>query len=454
MQDERTYKLEYAPIPKLLVHYGTPAIVGTLVTALYNLVDRIFIGQSEGAYAMAGLALTFPMLILLQAFGMLIGMGASTRISILLGQKDVEGAKRILGNAIILTALLSIPVALLALLFLDELLMLFGGSENTIPFAYRYLYITIPGNVFTVLAMSYNAMMRASGYPRKSMYTMLIGAVVNTFLDYIFIYHLGWGIEGAAWATVVAMFVSACFVMWHFFDRKSLVHFDRKHIRFSWQSMMAILSIGISPFTVQLLGSASNALINRGFVLSAASQAEADMAIGALGVINSYVMICFFIMLGIAQATQPIVGYNHGAGRPERVYRTVLVAGTVSGLLGLLFSIFGQIFVEPIVALFTSDTTLQIASKHGVRLAIHALCFVGTQIVATQFFQSIGHARKSFWLSISRQALFLIPSLLILPRLIGLDGVWLSLPIADASSGLMGIVLVVYYFRQIGLIKR
>lgn len=451
MQDERTQRLREAPIGKLLLHYGTPAVVGTLVTALYNLVDRIFIGQTEGAYAMAGLALTFPILILLQAFGMLIGTGASTRISILLGQQDIEGAKRILGNAIILTLIFSIPVAVFALLYLDEMLKLFGGSSQTIPFAYRYLVITIPGNIFSVLAMGYNAMMRASGYPQKAMYTMLIGAVLNTILDYIFIYQLGWGIEGAAWATVVAMLVSACFVMWHFVDKRSLVHFERHNIHLSLGSMGAILSIGISPFAVQLLGSVSNALINRGFVASASSLEEADMAIGALGIINSYVMLCFFIMVGIAQATQPIIGYNHGAGQHTRVYRTVLIAGTVSGLIGLIFTIVGQVFAEPIVALFTSDEALQLASIQAIRFCLYALIFVGTQIIATQFFQSIGHARKSFWLSISRQALFLIPLLLTLPHLIGINGVWVSLPIADTLSGLLGLVLVAYYFRKMGI---
>lgn len=451
MEDERTRRLAEAPIGALLRHYAVPAVVGTLVTALYNLVDRIFIGQTEGAYAMAGLALTFPILIFLQAFGMLVGTGASTRISILLGSGDRDGANSILGNAIILTLVLSLSMSALSLIFLDDLLRLFGGSTLSIPFARRYLMITIPGNIFSVVAMGYNAMMRASGYPRKAMYTMLIGAILNTALDYLFISCFGWGIGGAAWATVASMLVSALFVMAHFCDKESLVHFDKAHMHYSWASMRLILSIGISPFTVQLLGTASSALINRGFVLSANSVHEADMAIGALGIINSYVMVCFFIMIGLAQAMQPIVGYNYGIGDQRRVFKTVLVSGGLCATLGMVFTVFGLVFKDTIVSLFTVDAELQTAAVNALGLCIYALMFVGTQIIATQFFQSIGHARKSFALSISRQALFLIPLLLTMPHLMGIDGIWLSLPISDSLAGLLGISLTYYHFRQIGI---
>lgn len=448
MQDERTYRLEHAPLRQLLLHYAVPAVVGTSVAALYNLVDRIFIGQMAGAYAMAGLALTFPILIFLQAFGMLVGVGSATRISIYLGQKRNGAAKEILGTAIILTALFSLTTAALSLYFLDELLLLFGGSEQTIPFARSYLLVTIPGNIFSVLSMGYNAMMRASGYPRKAMYTMLIGAVLNTLLDYFFVYRWGWGISGAAWATVISMFASACFVMSHFLSKDSLVHFEGRYIKLSPAKAKDIITIGLSPFAVQILGTLSSILINRRFVAYATTTHESDMAIGALGLINSYVMICFFIMIGVAQAMQPIVGYNHGAGKSERVSRTVILAGSICALLGLSFTVLGYFCKDYIVALFTIDEGLREASLNALDLCIYAFAFVGTQIIATQFFQSIGYVRTSFWLSISRQAVFLIPLLLLLPPLYGIDGIWLSLPISDTLAGLLGIGFVLRYFRQ------
>lgn len=447
-QDARSLRLGQAPLGSLLWHYALPAVVGTLVIALYNLVDRIFIGQTEGAYAMAGLTLTFPVLIFLQAFGMLIGSGAAARISILLGRQDLQGAKIILGNAIILSCTLSLTMSGLVYLFLDDLLCFFGGSSESIPYAHRYLAIIIPGNILSVLSMSYNAIMRASGYPRKAMYTMLIGAVVNTLLDYLFIYGWGWGIEGAAWATIIAMFASACFVMYHFFNKRSLVHFEWAYIRPCRQAMRAILSIGLSPFTVQMLGAISSVLINRRFVSYAPSTHDADMAISALGVINSYVMIGFFVMIGFAQAMQPIVGYNYGSGQHGRVLRATLMSGGICAGLGLSMTFGGYFLKEHIIALFTQDTSLHEASLKAFDLCIYSFTLVGTQIIATQFFQSIGYVRTSFVLSIARQAFFLIPLIIFLPECLGLDGVWLSLPISDALSGLMGLIFFAHYFRQ------
>lgn len=445
----RTYRLEHEGIRSLMLHYTMPALVGTMVVALYNVVDRIFIGHSVGDYGIAGLALTFPMMIFLQAFGMLVGAGASTRISILLGEKNHEGAERILGQAILLTLLLQVVTIVPALIWLEPLLRLFGGSERTIPYAMEYLYITVPGNVFATLAMSYNAVMRASGYPNKAMYTMLIGAVLNIVLDAIFINVCGWGIAGAAWATVLSMMVSAIFVLHHFVQQGSVVCFRRRHLVWSWSSMVAITSIGISPFTVQLLGSLSNILINRGFQAVAPTSEAADHAIGALGVINGYAMVGFMMMIGIAQGMQPIVGYNHGAGLQHRVRKALLVATGANTLIGIFFTVLALIFTRQICGIFTDNGALFDASVNALGLCIYCFVFVGTQIVATQFFQSIGQARKAFWLSISRQALFLIPLLLVLPLFLAVDGVWISLPLADALSGLVGLWYLYLHLRQI-----
>lgn len=444
---QRTYRLEHDGIRSLLIRYTTPAVVGTLVIAMYNVVDRIFIGHSVGDYALSGLALTFPVMVLLQAFGMLVGTGAATRVSILLGEHNQDGAERILGNAVVLTFVLQAAIITPTMIWLEPLLVLFGGSERTIPYAAEYLYVAVPGNIFASLAMSYNAVMRASGYPGKAMYTMIIGAVLNIVLDALFIYGFGWGIGGAAWATVLSMAVSAAFVMYHFFQEDSVVRFRARNMQISKRQIMSIASIGVSPFAVQILGSLSNVLINRGFIAVAPSPEEADRAIGALGVINGYALVGFMIMLGLAQGMQPIVGYNHGAGLQHRVLRTSIVAGGASALVGLVFTIVALLFPRQICSIFAQEGPLLEASVNALNICIYGFTFVGTQIVATQFFQSIGHARKSFALSISRQALFLIPLLLTLPYSLGVDGVWLSLPLADLLSGLLGLGLVWHHFR-------
>lgn len=452
-QSQRTYRLEHDGIRSLLFRYTMPAVVGTLVTALYNVVDRIFIGQSVGDYALSGLALTFPVLVLLQAFGMLVGTGAATRVSILLGEHNHDGAERILGNAIVLTFILQAAIIIPTMIWLEPILVLFGGSERTIPYAAEYLYVAVPGNIFASLAMSYNAVMRASGYPSKAMYTMIIGAVLNIGLDSLFIYNFGWGIGGAAWATVLSMAVSAAFVMYHFFQKESVVRFRLSNMQISKSQILSIASIGVSPFAVQILGSLSNVLINRGFIAVAPSAEDADRAIGALGVINGYALVAFMIMLGLSQGMQPIVGYNHGAGLHNRVLRTTIVAGGMSALVGFVFSVIALLIPRQICSIFAQDGPLLEASVNAMSITIYCLTFVGTQIVATQFFQSIGHARKAFALSISRQALFLIPLLLTLPYSLGIDGVWMSLPLADLFSGILGIALVWYHFKSIRLLS-
>lgn len=448
--NERTYKLEHESIPRLLWHYTLPALVGTMVISMYNIVDRIFIGQSVGDFGIAGLTLTFPVMILLQAFGMLVGTGAATRVSIHLGEKDVDGAERILGNAIILTLILQTLTIIPTLIWLEPMLALFGGSERTIPYAMDYLAITVPGNILASIAMSYNAVMRASGYPSRAMSTMIIGGVLNILLDAFFIWVLDWGIRGVAWATVISMGVSAGYVMWHFFDRRSLVRFRRHNMQLSWEQVASIASIGISPFAVQILGAGSNVLINRSFLAYAPSPIEADQAIGALGIVNSYAMVGFMLIIGISQGMQPIVGFNHGAGRHDRVLKTAGLATGSGWLIGLGVTILGLLFPREICGIFTQHGGIYDAAVNAMTMCIWAFAFVGSQVMATQFFQSIGYARTSFWLSISRQALFLIPMLLALPRIYEVNGVWLSLPLSDLFAGLGGLLLMAHYFRGRG----
>lgn len=445
---ERTRRLAEAPLRSLLAHYAIPATVGTMVTALYNIVDRIFIGQGVGDYAIAGLALTFPILIFLQAFGMLVGAGASARVSIFLGQGDTEGAERVLGQAIVLTLLTQAMVITPSMIWMKPLLEAFGGSERTIPYAVEYLQVTVPGNIFMTLCFSYNAVMRASGYPRKAMYTMIIGAVLNTMLDALFIYGFGWGIAGAAWATVLSMIVSAAFVLSHFFSRESIIRFRRRHIGFSLGPIWAIASIGLSPFAVQLLGSLVSILFNRSFKAFSPTPEEADLAIGAYGIVNGYAMVGVMLMLGISQGMQPIVGFNYGAGLYARVRKTFRLCAGINTAVGLAVVISVLVASDFIASVFAKSPEIQAVGANALRKGLLGFAFVGFQITATQFLQSLGVARRSLLLSISRQTLFFIPLLLIMPPLLGVDGVWYAASISDTSSGILGMILINWQMRR------
>lgn len=446
-QDERTYKLASESIPKLLIHYTLPAIVGTMVNALYNVVDRIFIGQGVGTDAITGLAITFPILIFMQAFGMLIGAGASARVSILLGEGNNDRAERILGNAILLTFVTQAMTIIPAMIFMEPLLKAFGASPAALPYAEAYLKILLPGNIFSTLAFGYSAIMRASGYPYKSMTTMLIGAITNTCLDALFIYGFGWGIAGAAWATVIAMATAALYVMRHFFDRNSLIRFRKKNLRFSWTQIMAIISIGIAPFSVQILGSVTAVIFNKTFISYSANLEEADLAIAAYAILNSFAMIGVMLMLGIAQGMQPIVGFNYGARNIKRVSETFRL-GVLSNITIALVFLLLAVFVPRLIArLFTTDQELIDISATALRISLLGFVPVAFQVTATQFFQSLGMGMRAMLLSISRQILFLVPLLLTLPNFYGIKGVWLTMPISDTCSGVLGVIMITLQFR-------
>ena len=444
---ERIHLLSNERIPKLLLHYAIPAVVGTMVNALYSVVDRIFIGQGVSEFAITGLALTFPILLFVQAFGMLIGVGASSRVSILLGEGKHDKAENILSNALLLTIVTQVLTLVPVMIWLEEILRALGANDRTLPFAYDYLKIMIPGNIFSTLCFSFNAIMRASGYPYKAMITMLIGAGLNTVLDALFIYGFGWGIEGAAWATVIAMAVSAAFVMQHFLDKKSEVQFHKRNMRFSMEQIMAILSIGMAPFFLQLLSSGIAFLIKSTLAEYAGSPLMADRAVGAYGIINSIALVGFMFMLGIAQGMQPIVGYNYGARAMRRVRQTFNICAVVNLSIGLFVTVAALSAPRFLASMFTSSPEMIEASADALRCCIYGFAFVGFQVTATQFFQSIGFGGKAMLLSLSRQTLFLIPALFGFPLLWGSKGVWVALPFSDICAGVLGIILMAYQFR-------
>ena len=444
---ERIERLAHERIPRLLIHYGVPAIVGTMVNALYSVVDRIFIGQGVSEFAITGLALTFPILIFIQAFGMLIGVGASSRVSILLGENKHDQAERILSNALLLTLVTQVLTLVPVMIWLDDILRALGANDRTLPFAYDYLKIMIPGNIFSTLCFSFNAIMRASGYPYKAMVTMLIGAGLNTLLDALFIYGFDWGIEGAAWATVIAMAVSSAFVMQHFLSSKSEVQFRRRNMRLSSEQILAILSIGMSPFFLQLLSSGIAFLINSTLARYAENSLMADRAVGAYGIINSAALVGFMFMLGIAQGMQPIVGYNYGARAMDRVRQAFKICSSTNFGIGAFVTVVAVVAPGLIASLFTSSPEMIEASVHALRLCLYGFAFVGFQVTATQFFQSIGFGGKALLLSLSRQILFLLPALFLFPLLWGSTGVWLAMPFSDIAAGVLGMILMYYQFK-------
>lgn len=440
----KLYELAHKPVGRLLWKYSLPAVVGMLVMALYNVIDRIFIGQWVGPDAIAGLAVTFPLMNLATAIGVLIGVGSSARMSIVLGAGRHDLAERILGNAFTLTIINGIIYITAFTIYLDPLLHLFGASDNTLPYGREYMLILMPGCLLTNITYGFNNLMRASGYPGRAMVTMLIGAAVNTVLDPLFIYVFDWGIGGAALATDIAMAVSAFFVMAHFFRKDSTLRFRRGIFSLDWKIVAGIVSIGAAPALVNAASCIINAIANNALL-----DYGTDRDIGAAGIMVTYTSLMVTVVLGICQGMQPVVGYNYGAKRLHRLSRTyvlAVVAATVitctGGLLGLFFpSLVGRVF--------TTDASLIAATDRALGICLAVFPVVGFQIISTAFFQSIGNATKSIIVSLLRQVIFLIPLLIFMPRAFGLDGVWMSFPISDAVATIVTAVLIWSQFKML-----
>jgi len=411
--------------------------------ALYNIVDRIFIGQGVGPLAISGLALTFPFMILLMAFGMLIGAGSATRISITLGENNREKAEIILANAFTLTLIISGTVVILSYIFMSDLLRLFGGTEKTIHYAEDFMRIIIPGGIFTALNFGFNNIMRASGYPRKAMYTMIICAVLNAVLDPVFIFWFHWGIQGAAVATNISYFVGTVWVLSHFMKKDSNLRFKRKNFRLQKEIVMSIISIGMSPFSMQLAASLVIVLVNTTLI-----HYGGDLAIGAFGIINSINTLIIMIIIGLNQGTQPIIGYNFGAKLYDRMFRTLKYAVVIASCLTTIGFLTGTFIPGFMAALFTRDIELQAIATKALRISVTLFPIIGIQIVVTNFFQSIGKAKISILLSLTRQFLFLVPCLLILPPIFGLTGAWSAMPVSDGLSTIISIITIFYYIRR------
>ncbi|MBD5232982.1 MAG: MATE family efflux transporter [Bacteroidales bacterium] len=444
MNDDKLKELAERPIGRLLWEYSLPAVIGMLVMALYNVVDRIFIGQWVGPDAIAGLAITFPLMNLTTAIGVLIGIGATARVSIELGAGNIAKAENILGNAFLLTFINGIAYIILFVIYLDPLLRLFGASEATAPYAREYLLILMPGCLLTNLTYGMNNLMRASGYPRKAMITMLIGAAVNVVLDPIFINVFGWGIAGAAIATDIAMAAGAFFVIRHFVRRDVTLRLHRGIYRLRWSIFTGIVSIGAAPALVNAASCIVNALAN-----NALGKFGTDRDIGAVGIMVTYTSLLVTVVLGICQGMQPIVGYNFGAHHKHRLSRAYFLAVAAASVITGAGALIGLAWPSGIARVFTTDPELIQATDTALSLCLLAFPVVGFQIISTSFFQSIGRAAESIAVGLLRQVIFIIPILIFLPPVLGIKGVWLSFPISDAAATIVTAILIIRCFRQL-----
>ncbi len=438
-------ELENKKISKLLWQYALPAIVGTMVNASYNIIDRIYIGHGPdlGDHAIGGLGIVLPIMNLTAAVGMLVGAGSASRISICLGRGDKETAEKIIGNSFLLTILLTGTLVTILYMFLDPILMQIGATEETFPYAKEFLLYYLPGNIFLTMCFNFNSMMRASGYPKKAMYTMLIGVVANIIIAPIFIFILKWGIKGAAIATIISMFIGLCFVMYHFMNPNSMLRLRKKNIKLNPKIVWAIASIGLSPFFIQVAASIVVFILNNKLKLYGG-----NIAIEAFAIANTLIMIIIMIMVGLTQGMQPIVGYNYGAKRINRVKETLNYTIKVGVCIGFVGLTIGLLLPNLVVLPFNPSPPLAAESAKALRIVTLMLPLVGFQVVVTNFFQCIGMAAKSIFLSLTRQFLLLIPALFILPLFFDLDGVWFSLPTADFLSTLLTATLFIWQIKK------
>lgn len=439
MTNNKSKQLETESIPKLMWKYSIPTIIAALTIALYNVVDRIFIGQGVGPLAISGLSLTFPIMNILGAFGMLIGQGASSQISLYLGRHDIKTANHILGNALVLNTIISLIVGMSLLIFLNPILYAFGGSEATLPYAKEYLIIILPLHVVTSLAYSLNNMMRASGFPLKAMIALVVGTGINFILDPLFIFVFKMGIQGAAIATVISMFISSCIVFLHFTNKNQELHFEFIYFKLHKKIISKIISIGLSPFLMALAASMVNVIMNKSLY-----SFGGDLAVGAFGIISSYSAMVVMGIIGLNNGTQPIIGYNYGARQYDRVRKTVNISVIIGSVITAFGCILAWVSPQTIGKLFTSDPQLIDITAFGSRIVFSCFAIVGCQIVMASFFQSIGRARLSILLSLLRQIICLTPCILILPHFFGLTGVFLGHPISDVIAW----GFTIYYYRK------
>ena len=435
-------------IGKLLKQYALPAIIAQTASSLYNMVDSIFIGQGVGPLAISGLAVTFPLMNLSTAFGTLVGAGAATMLSVLLGQKNYKAANKVLGNVVSLNIIIGLIFMAVALIFIDPILYFFGASENTLPYAKEYMKIILYGNIITHLYFGLNAAMRSSGSPKKAMGLTIFTVIFNTILDPIFIFVFDMGIAGAAWATVLAQTIAMLVVLHHFSDRSRSFHFEKGIVSLDMRVAKDSLAIGMGPFLMN-----SAACLVTLFINQQLREYSGDLGIGAYGITNRFGFMFIMICMGLNQGMQPIAGYNYGARQYSRVKEVFWKTARLAVLVTTICFVIGVFFPQLAVGIFTRDPELSSLSSRALRITMLVFPIVGFQMISTNFFQSLGMVKKSVILSLSRQILFLLPLLYALPKWYGADGVWASFPISDVLATLLSIYMLGRLFRKFNRLK-
>lgn len=447
--NEKTRELAEVPIPRLMLQFFIPAFIGVFFNALYNIVDRIFIGQGVGSMALSGISVIFPVQLIVMGFGMLIGIGAGVLVSINMGKRDMGRAEKVLGSSFLLMILVSILITVIGFSIKGPLLRSFGATAETIGYANDYLNIILAGTVFQVVGFSLNNVIRAEGNARIAMYSMLLSAGTNLILDPIFIFGFGMGVKGAAYATIISMMVLTVWVLFHFRSSKSVVKLRPENIRFNWKILLEIMAIGMAPFFMQIANSFVQGLINTKLIAFGG-----DLAVGAMGIVNSVATLIVMSIVAINMATQPIISFNYGAKSYSRVKETLRLAIISATIISILAFILVETIPESIVKLFnSSDPGLLVYGKDGLRLAMLALPFVGFQVVTGNFFQSMGNAKIAVILTLLRQVIILIPLLFILPNHFGLRGIWISMPISDFCSAMIVIFFLASHWKKLQVDK-
>ncbi len=434
------------PVGSLLMQYAIPAIVAMAASSVYNIIDGIFIGQGVGAEAIMGLALTGPLMSLTAAFGAMVGVGAATLMSVKLGQKDYGTAQKILGNVVIMNLTLGIVLGLLLLVFINPILRFFGASDVTLPYARNFMSIILVGNVVTHMYLGLNALLRSTNRPQKAMCATIGTVVLNCILAPIFIFVLGWGIRGAATATIMAQMIMLTWQLRLFSNKDELIHLNRSIIKLDVKIVKESLLVGLPQFLINLCACLVAAMMTRSLTTYGG-----DMAVGAFGICNRFILFIVMVVIGLNQGMQPIAGYNFGARRYDRVLgvlKKALIFGSVITLTGFVIGVF---FPTPFVSVFAKDSPQLIKlSAHALSCMVMMFPIVGIQIVSTAFFQSIGYAPKSIFLSLTRQLIFLVPAIFILPHLYAdpLEGLWHAAPVADGLASVLAITLLVLQVKK------